>query len=74
MRDTSGQARENCPENKEAYIFIVKEKVGRGEDHLLPHSWVDGKVYIISSSFGPIWSTQDCHGAIEIICILAKGR
>ena len=64
MRATGGQARERSPKNKEGYIFIIKEKVGREEDHLLPHSWVDIKAYISSSSFDPIWSNWDCHGAI----------
>ena len=41
MRDTSGQAREHSSEDKGGYILKMKEKVGRGEDHLLPHSWVD---------------------------------
>ena len=43
MRDSSGQARECRPENKEGYTFIIKEKVGRGEDHPLPQSWADPK-------------------------------
>ena len=43
MRDSSGQARERSPENKEGYIFIIKEKVRRGEDHLLPQSEADVK-------------------------------
>ena len=33
MRDTSGQARECNPKNKEGYIFVIKERVGRGEDY-----------------------------------------
>ena len=33
MRDTSGQASECNPENKEGYVFVIKEKVGRGEDY-----------------------------------------
>ena len=64
VRDTSGQARECSPENKEGYIFIVKEKVGRGEDHLLPHFGVDIKAYIISSPLYPIWSNWDHHSTI----------
>lgn len=65
VRDTNGQAREHSsPKNKAGYVFIIKEKVGRGEDHLLPHFVVDIKAYIISSSFGPIWSKWDCHGTI----------
>lgn len=40
MRDTNGLAGEHSTENKEAYIFIVKEKVGNGVDHL-PHLGVD---------------------------------
>ena len=50
VRDGSGQAKEHSPENKDGYIFIIKEKMGRGQDHLLPHFWVDIKAYIISSS------------------------
>ena len=46
-------------QNKEDYIFIIKEKVGRGEDHLLPHFWVDIKAYIITSSFDPTWFNGD---------------
>ena len=64
MRATGGQARERSPKNKEGYIFIIKEKVGREEDHLLPHFWVDIKAYIISSSFDPVWSNGDGHDAI----------
>ena len=65
MTDTSGLTRERSSlENKEGYIFIIKEKAGRGEDHLLSHSWADVKAYIISLSFGPIWFNGDCHGAI----------
>ena len=64
MRDTSWTAGEHSPENKEGYIFIIKEKVGRGEHHLLPQSWADVKAYIISSSFDPSWSNPDCLGAI----------
>ena len=64
MRETSGQARERSPENKEGYIFIIQGKVGRGEDHLPPHSSVDVKAYIISSSFDPVRFNRDCHGAI----------
>ena len=40
MRDTDGLAGEHSIENKEAYIFIVKEKVGSGVDQL-PHFGVD---------------------------------
>ena len=40
MRDTSRQARECSPKNKEGYIFIIKEKVDWEENHL-SHSWVD---------------------------------
>ena len=29
------------------YIFIIKEKVGREEDHLLPHFWVEVIIIII---------------------------
>ena len=66
MRDTSRQARESSPENKEGNTFIIKEKAAGmgGEGHLLPHSWADVKAYIINSSFGPIWLNQDHHGAI----------
>ena len=73
MRATGGQARERSPKNKEGYIFIIKEKVGREEDHFLPHSCVDVKAYIISSSFDHICSNWDCHGSILIIYILAEG-
>ena len=74
MSETSRLTKEcSSPENKEGYIFIIKEKAGREEDHLLPHSWVDIKASIISSSFGPLWFTQDGHDAIQIICLLAKG-
>ena len=38
VRDTSRQAREQCPKSWIGYIFIVKGKTGRGEDHILPHS------------------------------------
>ena len=64
MRDTSGPAREGSSENKEGYIFITEERVERGEDHLLPHSWAEIKAYSIGSSFDPIWFNWDCHGAI----------
>jgi len=37
MTDTSRQAREHHPKNKQGFIFIIKAKVGRGEDHLIPH-------------------------------------
>ena len=57
MRNTSSQIRECSPGNKKGYIFIIKEKVGRIEDHFLPHFGVDIKAYIISSSFDPICST-----------------
>ena len=40
VRDTDGLAGEHSTENKEAYIFIVKEKVGSGVDQL-PHFGVD---------------------------------
>ena len=73
VRDTSWQAREYSPENKEGYVFIIREKLEQEEDYLLPHSWVDIKAYIIISSFDPIRSNWDCHGAFKIICILAKG-
>ena len=53
VRDT-GQ--ESSSKNKEGNIFITKEKVGREEGHLLPHSWVDIKAYIVTSSCNPIWS------------------
>ena len=64
MRDTSELAKECSPENKEGYIFIIKIKMERGEDHLLPRSWADVKIHIISSSFDPAWSKWDCHGTI----------
>ena len=57
-------AKEHSPENKEGYIFIIKENVRREEDHLLPHFGVDIKAYIISSSIDPIWFNQDHQGAI----------
>ena len=38
VRDTIRQAREQCPKSWIGYIFIVKGKTGRGEDHILPHS------------------------------------
>ena len=53
VRDTSGQTRERSPENKEGYIFIIKEKGGKGEDRPLPHFWLDVKACILSSSFNP---------------------
>ena len=43
-----------APKDKEGYIFIIKEKVGRGEDHCLTHFWVDVKAYSLSSSLDPI--------------------
>ena len=74
MSETSRLTKEcSSPENKEGYIFIIKEKAGKEEDHLLPHAWVDIKAYIISSSFGPLWFNQDSHDTIQIICMLAKG-
>ena len=63
VRNTSRQARECSPENKEGYVFIIKEKVDWEENHL-SHSWVDVKAYLISSSFDPIWSNWECHGTI----------
>ena len=38
--------------------------MGKGEDHLLPHSWADVKAYIISLSFSPISFNWNCYGAI----------
>lgn len=43
MGDSNGQARESSPKNREGYIFIIKEKVRKGEDHLLPQSLADVK-------------------------------
>ena len=63
VRDTSRQARECSSEDKEGCIFIIKEKVGSEEDHLLSPK-VDIKAYIISFSFVPIWSNRGCCGAI----------
>lgn len=64
MRDTSKLAKEySSPEDKEGYIFIIKEKAEQGEE-LLPHFQVDVKAYIIGSSFDPMWFNQGCHGAI----------
>ena len=50
---------------KEDYIFQINEKVRKGENHFLLHSWADVKAYIISSSFDPIWSNQDCHSVFK---------
>ena len=33
MRDTSREPRECNPKDKEGYIFVIKEIVGRGEDY-----------------------------------------
>ena len=55
VRDTNSLAGEHSTENKEGYIFIIKEKVEWEENHL-SHSWVDVKAYLISSSFDCIWS------------------
>ena len=30
-----------CPKYLAGYVFTITGKVGRGKDHLLPHSWVD---------------------------------
>ena len=46
---------------KEDYIFQIKEKVRKGENHFLLHSWADVKAYIISFSFDPILSNGDLH-------------
>ena len=40
----------------EWYIFIVEERMGKEEDHLLPRFWVDAKTCIFSSLFDPVWS------------------
>ena len=32
MGDSNGQARESSPKNREGYIFIIKEKVRKGEE------------------------------------------
>ena len=58
VRDTSRQAREHSPEDKEGYVFVIKE------DHPLPHFWVDVKAYVIISSFDPILFNWGCHGTI----------
>lgn len=42
VRDTNSLAGEHSTENKEGYIFIVKEKVGSGVDHL-PYFGVEFK-------------------------------
>ena len=66
MRDTSRQARQHSPENKEGYIFIIREKVERqGEDRPLPHFWIDVKVYIISSSFDPYGLAGSVTGLLK---------
>ena len=66
MRDTSRQARQHSPENKEGYIFIIREKVERqGEDHSLPHFWIDVKVYVISSSFDPYGLAGSVTGLLK---------
>ena len=43
VRNARGQVRACSPENNEGYVFIIKEKAGRGENHLLPHSWAHTK-------------------------------
>ena len=64
--NTSRQARElSGPRNKEGYTFIIKETVGRGEGHLLPHSWADTKADIISSSLA-------LCGLIRTVMVLFK--
>lgn len=73
MTATSRQAGEHSPQNTLRYVCIIKENVGRREDQLLPHFGADVKTSIISSSFNPIWSNKDCHGTVEIICLLPKG-
>ena len=50
MEDTGRE----CSPRTKGCIFITQRKVGRGEDHHLPHFGVDVKVYIISFSFDPI--------------------
>ena len=56
-----GQARECRPKNRQGCIFIIKEKVGRGEDHLHFHFWVGVKAYIISFPFDSMQSHWDSH-------------
>ena len=73
MRDSNGQAGERSPENKEGYVFIIKEKVRRGEDHPLPQPEADVRSFV-SSPFDPTRSNWNCHGAIYFICLLAKGQ
>ena len=58
------QVVERAVPEEEGYLFIIVGKVGRGEDHLLPHFRADVKAHIISSFFDPIWSNWDCHGAV----------
>ena len=57
MRDTSRQAGNGVSLlRREWYVSIVEERTGKGEDHLLPRSWVDVKACIFSSPFDPVWS------------------
>ena len=49
----AGKGRQQ-PENKKGYIFLIKDKVGEREDHLLLHFGKDIEAYIISSSLVPI--------------------
>ena len=66
MRYTSRQARQHSPENKEGYIFIIREKMERqGEDHPLPHFWIDVKVYIISSCLDPYGLSGSVTGLLK---------
>ena len=37
----AGGERLPCPKNLVGYSFIIKGKVGRGKDHLLPYPWID---------------------------------
>ena len=60
------------PENQEGYVFMVKEKVRRG-DHPLPQPEADVRSFV-SSSFDPTGSDWNCHGAAYFICLLAKGQ
>lgn len=55
------------PQEQKGLQFNNLRHSGRGESHLLPHSWVDSKAYITSSSFDPYDLTR------TVICIIAKG-
>ena len=61
----AGRQGSSGPQNKEGYTFIIKQTVGRGEGHLLPHSWADTKADIISSSLAVC-------GLIRTVMVLFK--